>query len=73
MNVVTIAAEEGVHNYMVLGLIKAKLGRFSLHSNKNLCAMTGCHGNMVTMATVNSDLSLYVKKELRLDVMNYLL
>ena len=38
----TIATKEEVHNYVVLGSIEARLGRFYLHSNKNLCKF-GCH------------------------------
>ena len=48
---VTIATKEGVHYYVVLGSIEAKLGRFYLHSNKKLYKF-GCrnwlpwkHGN----------------------------
>ena len=42
VNVVTIGTKEGVHNYVVLGSIESELGRFYLHSNKNLCKF-GCH------------------------------
>ena len=37
LNLVTITTKKGVHNYVVLRSIEAKLGRFYLHSNKNLC------------------------------------
>ena len=45
-----------------------------IRTSANLVATTGCYGNMVTMATVNSDSDLFftLKKELRLNVMNYL-
>ena len=54
---------KGVYNYVVLGSIDAKLGRFYLPAIRtfaNLVATTGCHENTITMTTVSNDLFLYI-------------
>ena len=39
----------------LVGFISTAIRTFA-----NLVTTTGCHGNMVTMATINSDLFLYI-------------
>ena len=55
-------------------MLKANLvGFFSTEgrTSANLVAMVGCHGDMVTMATVSGNLCFYSSKELRLNFVNF--
>ena len=64
-HVVTIATNIEVYNYVIFVQLKANLVGFFptvRRTPTNLVDIVGCHGDMVTMATVSDDLFLYSSK-----------
>ena len=56
-----------MYNYVIFSPIEGKLGRlFSTvrTTSTYLVAVVGCHGDMVTMATVSGNLFLYSSEEM---------
>ena len=73
--IVTIATNAEVSNYIIFCSIEGKLGRFSStvrRTSTNSVALVGCHGDMVTMATVSGNLFLYSSKGITCKFLKFL-